>query len=193
MQIIDPLACAMFLIVAFVIAGIAQTVWFTTEWSRALAFPLDGGMTLRGRRLFGENKTARGFVVMVPATAIAFVMVALVAASGAPAAVGLWDLTPLGYAALGAWAGFGFMAGELPNSLVKRQLGIEPGRASHGLALAAQFVADRLDSGIGMLAAVSVAVPTSWRIWTLVLVLGPAIHWAFSVAMFKLGIKGRPA
>jgi len=193
MQTLNPLACALFLIASFVIAGVAQTAWFATEWSRKMAFPLDGGVTLRGRRLFGENKTLRGFVVMVPATAIAFVAVALGVASGSPGDAGLWHLTPLGYAALGAWAGFGFMAGELPNSLVKRQLGIEPGRAVRGPAFAWQFVGDRLDSGVGMLTAVSLAVPTSWRVWALVLLLGPAIHWAFSGVMFKLGIKPRAA
>jgi hypothetical protein len=193
MAILDPLACAFFLIVALMIAGIAQTVWFATEWSRTMTFPIDGGVTLRGRRLFGENKTLRGFVVMVPATAAAFVVVVLVAASGSPAAAGLWNLSPLGYAALGAWAGFGFMVGELPNSLVKRQLGIEPGRAARGVAFLWQFLGDRLDSGIGMLIAVSLAVPTPWRVWAFVLVLGPAIHWAFSVLMFRLGIKQRAA
>jgi len=193
MRNLDPLACACFLIVAFVIAGIAQTVWFATEWSRAMAFPIDGGLTLRGRRLFGENKTLRGFVVMVPATAIAFVAVVMAAAGGSPASAGLWNLSPLGYAALGAWAGFGFMLGELPNSLVKRQLGIEPGRAMRGAAFLWQFIGDRLDSGIGMLAAVSLAVPTPWRVWAFVLLLGPAIHWSFSAVMFRLGIKPRAA
>jgi hypothetical protein len=37
---------------------------------------------------------------------------------------------------LGVCAGFGFMAGELPNSFVKRQLGIRPGeRYASSLAL----------------------------------------------------------
>ena len=114
MQTLNPLACALFLIASFVIAGVAQTAWFATEWSRKMAFPLDGGVTLRGRPLFGENKTLRGFVVMVPATAIAFVAVALGVASGSPGDAGLWHLTPLGYAALGAWAGFGFMPLQSP-------------------------------------------------------------------------------
>jgi CDP-2,3-bis-(O-geranylgeranyl)-sn-glycerol synthase len=86
------------------------------------------------------------------------------------------------------------MAGELPNSFVKRQLGIAPGEAGSGRgAMAAQFLADRLDSGLGMLAAVSVAVPTPASTWALVLLFGPPIHWSFSVLMFRLGIKTRPA
>jgi hypothetical protein len=189
----DPAACACFLIAAFILAGVAQTVWFATPSSRALALPLDFGLTLRGRRLFGENKTVRGFVVMVPAAAMAFATLSILVGGGNPEAPRLWTLSPLQYALLGGWAGLGFMAGELPNSFVKRQLGIGPGDASRGRAFLVQLVVDRLDSGIGMLTALSVAVPTPWQIWAVVLTIGPFVHGAFSVVMFHLGVKPRLA
>jgi CDP-2,3-bis-(O-geranylgeranyl)-sn-glycerol synthase len=190
----DPLAEALFLIWAFVLAGVAQVSWFASRWSRPFAVPIDGGLTFRGKRVFGENKTLKGFVMMVPATALTFPLVAYSMSFGAPSAAGLWPLTPLGYAALGAWAGLGFMLGELPNSFVKRQLGIAPGEASpNRRKWTGQFMVDRLDSGIGMLTAVSLAVPTPWRTWAIVLVTGPALHWLFSVLMFRTGTKARPA
>ena len=66
------------------------------------------------------------------------------------------------------------MAGELPNSFVKRQLGIRPGECPRGrLAAAAQFVADRIDSGIGMLLAVSAIAATPAMTWLLVLLRRP--------------------
>lgn len=188
--IADPIACAVFLLTAFTLAGAAHTAWLTTAASKRFTQPLDRGLTIRGRRLFGANKTANGFVVMVPAAATSFV----VFAAAAPAAAGLWDLSLGGYAALGALAGFGFMAGELPNSFVKRQLDIPPGRsASAPLAAIVQFSIDRLDSGVGMLAVVSAIVPTPWTTWAVVLLAGPVIHWTFSVVMFRLGLKPRPA
>ena len=185
-------ACAWFLLGAFVLAGMAQTAWFKAPLSRRFSRPIDGGKTFRGRRVFGEHKTLRGFIVMIPAAAISFV--ALAAAAGDPAAAGLWPLTPLGYAGLGAFAGFGFMAGELPNSFIKRQLGIRPGECPRSRAAAsAQFVADRIDSGLGMLLAASAIVTIPAMTWLLVLAIGPSIHWAFSVLMFHLGLKARPA
>ena len=190
----DPLAEALFLIWAFVLAGVAQVSWFASRWSRPFAVPIDGGLTFRGKRVFGENKTLKGFVMMVPATALTFPLVAYSMSFGAPSAAGLWPLTPLGYAALGAWAGLGFMLGELPNSFVKRQLGIAPGEASpNRRKWTGQFMVDRLDSGVGMLTAVSLAVPTPWRTWAIVLITGPALHWLFSVLMFRTGTKARPA
>jgi hypothetical protein len=188
----NSLACAWFLIGAFVIAGLAQTTWLATAVSRRFAWPLDGGATFRGRRVFGANKTLRGFVVMVPAAAGAFAFLA--ALIGNPAAAGLWPLSVPGYALLGACAGVGFMAGELPNSFIKRQLDVRPGdRAQHPLSAAVQFLIDRIDSGVGMLIAVSVVAPTPAMAWLLVLVIGPTFHWGFSVAMFYLGLKPRPA
>jgi hypothetical protein len=189
---VDPLAAAVFILAAFTLAGAAQTAWFTTSISRAFAVPLDAGLRFRGRRLLGSNKTVRGFVVMVPAAAAAFALLAALAADAAQ--VWLWPVPPTSYALLGAWAGFGFMAGELPNSFLKRQLDIAPGSAATGgFATTAHFVLDRLDSGIGMLSALSVAVEVPWLTWVYVLLIGPFIHWSFSLVMFRLGLKQRAA
>jgi CDP-2,3-bis-(O-geranylgeranyl)-sn-glycerol synthase len=189
---LDPVACGWFLLFAFVFAGAAQTAWFTSAASHRFAQPLDAGLTLRGRRLFGENKTLRGFVVMVPASSAGFALLAMLV--GDPVALGLWTLSVPGYALAGAVAGFGFMAGELPNSFVKRQLDIAPGGAPRGpLASASQFAVDRLDSGIGMLLALSLFVAVPWRTVAVVLIVGSFIHWTFSVVMFRLGLKPRPA
>ncbi len=193
---LDPGALALFLMAAFVLAGCAQVAWLASPWSRAFSIPLDGGRTFRGRRIFGDNKTVRGIVMMVPATAAAFAIVAGVVSTafGSPEASGLWPLTPAGYALLGAWAGLGFMLGELPNSFVKRQLGIAPGAiASHPAAAFWQFTVDRVDSGLGMLIALSLAVPTPWRTWALVIFVGWTLHWSFSVVLFRLRVKPRPA
>jgi CDP-2,3-bis-(O-geranylgeranyl)-sn-glycerol synthase len=182
----DAVTCAIFLLLAFTLAGFAQTAWFRHPWSRACAAPIDGGLTLRGRRLFGDNKTLRGFVVMVPAAAAAFALLSTV--------MRVWPLSMPQYALLGAWAGLGFMAGELPNSFVKRQLDIAPGHAAGSVvATAMHFLIDRIDSGIGMLAALAVVVPVPWQTWAIVLLVGPAIHWSFSLLMFRLGVKARAA
>lgn len=192
MSRVDPIACALFLIAAFIMAGIAQTAWFKAPISRRFTIPLDAGLTLRGRRLFGAHKTLRGFIVMVPAASIAFALLAL--ATGHAENAGLWPLTIWQYACLGAWAGFGFMAGELPNSFIKRQLDIAPGgigTSSTGRFI--QLVIDRLDSPAGMLAALSVVVALPALTWAIAVLVGPMLHGFFSFVMFRLGLKARPA
>jgi CDP-2,3-bis-(O-geranylgeranyl)-sn-glycerol synthase len=189
----DPLHCGLFLILAFVLAGVLHSLWLNNRYSQALAIPLDGGRMFRGRPILGKNKTLRGFVVMIPATALAFAAGAILVSlpKGVRPAT-LWQLTPVGYAALGGWAGFGFMAGELPNSFVKRQLGILPGQApASSFTRAICFTIDHIDSIVGMLAAVTVAVHTPWTTWLWVLILGPSIHLLFSWWLFRMGVKGR--
>jgi len=191
----DPLGCALFLTVAFVLAGLAHSGWLRTAASRRLLLPLDGGATFRGKRVFGDNKTVRGFVVMVPAAALSFAGLRFILARFAPSvAADLWRLDTAGYAALGAWAGLGFMLGELPNSFVKRRLDVAPGMAPPSrLGTAVTFVVDRVDSIIGMLAVISLVVPTTWMTWVYVLLIGPGIHLAFSVLLYRIGVKARPA
>ena len=69
----DALICAVFLTVAFVIAGFLQTFWFRSRTSIRFQIPIDGGRTFRGKRVFGDNKTWRGFVVMVPGLGLVFI------------------------------------------------------------------------------------------------------------------------
>lgn len=191
----DPLTAALFLTVAFVIAGLAHSAWLRTRLSRRLMMPLDGGLRFRGRRVFGENKTVRGFLVMVPAASLAFAgLAAALSVSSDHTFSELWPLSIAGYGALGAWAGLGFMVGELPNSFVKRQLDIAPGSAPRGWTAAVIcFVVDRLDSILGALLAVSVVVPTPPMMWVYVLLMGPGIHLAFSALLYRLGVKARAA
>jgi CDP-diglyceride synthetase len=195
MTTIDPLVCALFLIGAFMMAGVAHSVWLAHELSGRFSYPIDGGSHLRGRRLFGDNKRVRGFVVMLPAAGASFWLLAQLLDAVSPALrASLWPLSNGQLALLGTWAGLGFMLGELPNSFVKRQLDIAPGAPASGkLAGIASFVADRVDSIIGMLLAISLATHTPWETWLYVLILGPAIHLCFSVLLYRLGVKARPA
>ena len=192
---LNPVACGAFLVTAFTLSGLAHTAWLAAPFSRRLAVPLDGGCVFGGRRLLGDHKTVRGLLVMVPATGISFAALAALAASGPGIpALGLWPLPPTTYGLLGTWTALGFMAGELPNSFVKRRLDIPPGAAAQGRCLRLVFfLADRLDSTVGMLLALALVVPVSLPLWLLVLLVGPSVHAAFSVALFLLRIKARAA
>ena len=198
---------SLFLIVAFVLAGVAQTIWLRGGWLESWARPIDGGRMWRGKRIFGDNKTWRGLVVMIPAVASAFGLLRSFAgaeqgtgdaASGSITGSGTW-LAPWsfgigGYVALGAWAGVGYMLGELPNSFVKRRLGVEAGRPpTSGLGRTIAFIVDQTDSVIGALLALSVFVSLSGQTWVVLMSLGPVVHWLFNVILVLVGVKKRAA
>jgi hypothetical protein len=189
----DPFVITALLIAGFMLAGLAQAAWLSSAAARRLAWPLDAGLTIRGRRLFGQNKTVRGFVVMVPATAVSIAVVAsLIGAAGYSSAI--WPLDTAGFAVVGLVAGLGFMAGELPNSFIKRQLDGAPGAPAAGPLTGPLFaLTDRLDSALGTLIALSLVVPVPWEVWALVLAIGPVVHGSYSALTYRMGGKARAA
>jgi hypothetical protein len=91
------------------------------DWLKALKRPIDGGRRWRGRRLLGDNKTWRGAVVMTTGPLLATVVLHRLA----------WYRRRLPVEAnpvlVGTILGVSTVAGELPNSFLKRRLGIAPG------------------------------------------------------------------
>jgi CDP-2,3-bis-(O-geranylgeranyl)-sn-glycerol synthase len=189
----DPVAAALFLVVAMSLAGCVHIAWLKSVRSRRFAQPIDYGVTVRGRRLFGENKRVRGFVAMPLAGAAAFAL--LGGARGwLPHRLGMdiWPLSTVGYAVFGLACGVAFMMAELPNSFLKRQLDIPPGQPAASRWLRAIFfVVDRCDSVLGVLVVASLLVPVAPATWLWALILGPSLHAAFSVLLHRLGEKGR--
>jgi len=89
------------------------------------------------------------------------------------AGLGVWPLRPGGWALLGASTGLCLMLGELPNSFVKRQLGVEPGSPPrHRAGRIAAALADRLDSIVGALIGARLVVELSWGTALACLLLG---------------------
>lgn len=185
----------MVLLLAFSTAGLAHVLWLRSPRSAPFALPLDGGWRWHGRRLFGPNKTLRGFLVLVPAVAAVFA--ALGAAREAlPGwlAAGLWPLRTDELFLLGAWAAFWFMAGELPNSFLKRQWDIAPGEVpAFGLRRLLCLALDRVDSILAMLLAVALVVPLPAPTALVVLTVGAGVHFFFSCLLYLAQVKRRLA
>ena len=190
---LDPLVCACFVVLAFVPAGLAHSLWLRGAWSARWRVPLDRGGTWRGVPIFGENKTWAGFVVLPLASAVTFAVLRWATDRLSEEwSESLWPLSVGGYALLGGWTGLGFMAGELPNSFVKRQLGVAAGAAPTGrLTRALGFLIDRVDSIAGAFVAQAVVVPVGFRYAGYLLLVGPGLHWMFSALLYYLGVKRR--
>ena len=191
----EPFACALVIIAAMSAAGAVHTIWMRSPLSAPFRIPLDGGRLWHGQRIFGDHKTVRGFIAMVPAAGVAFAGLGVLrdVLSHWPAA-GLWDLSVMQLFWLGCWAGFWFMAGELPNSFLKRRWRIVPGSVpAAGRRRVLCLVLDRLDSILALLFALSVVVPVAGMTWFWVLILGPVVHLGFSGLLFLVGVKARAA
>ena len=157
--------------------AIVHGVCMRFDWLAFLKRPIDGGRTLRGRRLFGHSKTWRGPVlVAVGAALVGALQQWLPDAWSALAGLERGSDRPLPGPWLTALAGFVAELGELPNSCVKRQLGIAPGATARGPLSLLFYVWDQLDVVLGYWLVLAFVVPDPLPPFALSLAIGLAIH-----------------
>jgi len=177
---IEPVRFAWFA-APVVAAALVHVIVLKLRCLESLRIPLDGGATWRGRRLFGDNKTVRGAVVMIGVSAIVATLQAAFRIRG----LEYFDYAETNLFLIGLLLGTGFVVGELPNSFVKRQLGVAPG-AHAGVW---HTLADQLDSVIGALLTISLVWIPPLGVWAIALFMGTGLHMAVNGIFVVLGLK----
>jgi dolichol kinase len=182
-------AQALYLTAPVVIAGVVHGFVIRKRLLPGLVRPLDGGRTFRGRPVFGRNKTWRGLVVMSLVSTLIVLTQRLLSFHDAFRSVSVVDYRAASTFALGLALGLGYSLAELPNSFLKRRLGIEPGRRARRRG-ALQYVVDQGDSAAGVVLALLLFVSDP-SILVCVFVCGLALH-AFADSLFYVfGVKQR--
>jgi CDP-diglyceride synthetase len=155
-------------------------------WLRSLAVPLDRGALVRGRPLFGANKTWRGVIAVALGSAAGYTLQSLVPALQP---IVFRALPAFRVAALGFALGAAAMLSELANSFLKRQLDIAPGAPGGGPATPFFYVLDQVDFLLGAWLMVwPWAAPTPARVfWSVLFVL--VVHQLVSVLGALLGMR----
>lgn len=191
-DILQLLAAALWITAPVMLGGLTHVFVIKLRLLKPLAaVRLDLGMTWRGQPLFGENKTLRGAIVMIGATA-GFVLLQAALASRWS---GARDLMPPGQRnhplLWGLLAGAGYIAGELPNSFVKRRLGVAAGATAGGGLGAVLWAVDQVDSLAGVLVFLlplwTAPLPVVLALFAVALVLHPLVAFI----MLCLGLKTR--
>jgi CDP-2,3-bis-(O-geranylgeranyl)-sn-glycerol synthase len=131
-------------------------------------YPIDFGKSLPdGRRIFGANKTIRGFASGVIIGTI----------------VGLFESRIIAQSLfwVAVLASIGALLGDLAGAFLKRRLKIEPGRPLPGV--------DQLDFVAGALVLVSLFFPVSLGAALILLLVTPPIHFLANLGAYALGLK----
>ena len=170
--------------------GIFHGLCMKYDWFAFLRRPIDGGWTFRGRPLFGANKTYRGPIGLGLGAGLVL---------GAQATIlhrapQLRSLELFDYGLVNGWM-LGFLVGavamlaELPNSFMKRQLGIASGQAGRGILRVVFYVTDQVDVLLGawVVFALVVDVRFSWVLVSLLLVL--VVHQILTTVTYGLGMR----
>ena len=183
---------AVFFIFPFVLTGAIHIIVIKKDLlSRLAHVPLDFQLTIRGRRLFGKNKTVRGVVVVIGGVMIGVLLQAalirIYPAGGLLSLVDYHSISPLTW---GFVLGAGCVIGELPNSFLKRQMDIAPGAYPlRPFLKATTWMLDQLDSVIGILLFASAIVSIPLVTILLVVAVSLVIHPMGAFVMVCLGLK----
>lgn len=166
-----------------VVAALVHVAVMRLRLLTRLAAPLDGGRTLRGRRLFGDNKTWRGALVMIGVSTAAAPLQGLLRLPS----LEYFDYGQASLPLVGALLGLGFILGELPNSFLKRQLDVAPGARGGPFFV----LLDQVDSLVGCLALLAFVWVAPLSVWVWVLVLCSGLHMLVNWIMVLVGVKQR--
>ncbi len=183
-----------YLILPMILAGASNMVWMKLPILQSWRVPMDQGQNWRdGRRIFGDNKTWKGFVGMLIVTA--FWMQVFAILTGLFESLQSLSLIPYGswplwaWTFLGAWWGLFYVLAELPNSFIKRRLGVRAGGEAQGGLKSLFKVIDQSDSVIGCLIGMLIFYVPSWQDALAVLVLATGFHFLTNILLYLLGLK----
>lgn len=182
------LTSLLLLMVPFIVAGTLNMIFVKSGVLSSLHTPMDGGRTLAdGRRIFGDNKTWKGFWGMTAFTALTF------AAYAAAAQPGMIALPADGAAGLliGALFGFLYVLFELPNSYCKRRLDIAPGGSAVGPLRPVFAFVDQADSAVGVALVLPLVTELGPIEAGLFVLVGAAVHYLVAIALYMVGLKNQ--
>jgi CDP-diglyceride synthetase len=170
-------------------APILHAPVLTFDLLKGLKKPLDCGATIGGKRVFGDNKTWRGAIAM------------LVGVVAAAALLSLWpwywhhlpdEIQDAGPWLYGFLLGLGVVVGELPNSFLKRRIGIAPGTQRRTLGGALLSLYDQAD----FVLAIWILLLPIWVMSVgeavIAFVVVTAVHLGINVVGYAVGARTAP-
>ena len=156
--------------------------------------PMDRGLVCRdGKRLFGANKTWKGFFGMIFLTALWMWIFGLIDSTFSRVhGISLFryeDFSTAEEWLYGAIWGFGYVLFELPNSFIKRRIGIPPGKNRAGLMGNLFKFIDQADSVLGCMILMLIFYVPSISDAAAIFIIGVAIHYLINILLYMAGLK----
>ncbi|MBT4835911.1 MAG: CDP-archaeol synthase [Methylococcales bacterium] len=171
------------------------------NWLPLFNYPIDSNIQLNHQPLFGKNKTWRGVLIMVLTCSVLGSLQGMLFGEWAHInelecldylmiSINLnFSSFTVGYLLVNLTLGTGYILGELPNSLIKRQLKIAPGQ--HGKKTIGKLflVIDHLDSVIFSLVLLVILFNISWALFFMGTIVLGITHYVIVLMLYSFNIK----
>ena len=172
-----------------IIAGIINSIFCKLNVLSKLKVPMDFKKNfVDKRRIFGDNKTWKGFIGYIFFNIIFSILFGL-----------LWKITKLeGYnffyinhpntvlynILIGFLLGLFYALFELPNSFIKRRLDIKPGKTITGPKKIFFIFLDQADSVFGVALVVWMFYPIGLKVYCLYIIVGAITHIVVNMLLY---------
>ena len=176
-----------------IIGGIFNMLFVKIKALSFLKVPVDGGKSLKGKRIFGDSKSLLGFIGMMLGTAIA---AAIWGATLKYMGLEHYNLIYKNYPNIiyfnflsGVVFGFAYMIFELPNSFLKRRFDIDAGSRGRFPVNVFTFVYDQIDSMIGVMLVLAILARLSFAQYILAVILGGITHVLVNMILILFKVR----
>jgi len=172
------LQCMYFMLPAYM-ANMAPII--VRKRFKFLAKPLDFGISLKGKRVLGANKTLRGFIFGILFAVITTFIQFLIKDNAVFYYMTLPALDYSKWLLLGLLLGSGALIGDAVESFFKRRVGIQPGKP--------WVPFDQTDFVIGALVFVSIVYMPKWYVIISILLISFLLHFITNHIAYLLKIR----
>lgn len=177
-----------------ILAGILNMIWCKSRILNKLAIPIDFNKNfIDGKRIFGDNKTWKGlfgYIVLNILTACIWGLICSMAKiEGFNFLYINHENTIVYNIIVGILLGLAYAICELPNSFIKRRIGIIPGKTSEGAKKYFFVVLDQADSVIGCVLVVSLIYKISLAMFVGYVLLGTITHIVINIMLYFMKLR----
>ena len=176
-----------------VIGGILDHCCIKTNFFQKHKYPIDFKKEIRGKRIFGDNKTWIGLISMIISCIVATVIYGIVLKYlGIEKYSDIYihrDNTLLYNIFLGFMIGLIYELCELPNSFLKRQFDIKPGLSGKGFIGKLFFIIDQIDSMIGLSLVLYFISHISIQKTIIYIICGGIMHCIVDISLYYAGLR----
>lgn len=176
-----------------IVAGIINSIFCKTKILDKLKKPIDNKKCIKNKRVFGDNKTWKGFFGYIFFNIIFTIIFGFI-----------WKITRLEYLnffyinhnntilfniLIGLLIGLFYALFELPNSFIKRRLNIEPGKNPTGLKKIFFIFLDQADSLFGICLVVWMFYPLGIINYLIYILVGAITHLLINMLLYLLHLR----
>ena len=176
-----------------ILAGVVNSIFCKLNVFNSLKKPLDFNKKIKGKRIFGDNKTWKGLLGYIFFNIIFMVLVGIIYKSTSIEHLNFFYInhknTFIFNILVGALLGLFYALFELPNSFMKRRLDIKPGKTITGPKKYFFIFLDQADSVFGVALVVWMFYPIGIKVYLLYILVGAITHLLINMLLYALHLR----